>query len=289
MDKFNSIRRASIFGVVGNIFLLIIKLIIGIFTNSQAMIGDALNSAGDIFASVMTFIGNKIASKDADDDHNLGHGKAEYIYSMFISIIMFLMTYGIISGSIKSFFHPEKYIFSWGLLVVCLITIFVKSILYFYTRSLYKKHKNLLLDANSKDHRNDCVLTSLNLVACVFSANGVYFVDGIVGIIIGVWIFFVAFDIFKTSYDVLMDKCISDETKQKVYEIISRHDEIKNVIHFNSTPVGYQYQISFTIYVDGNMSTFDSHKIANDLEKEIDKEIDEIFLTVIHVNPIEIE
>jgi divalent metal cation (Fe/Co/Zn/Cd) transporter len=86
-----------------------------------------------------------------------------------------------------------------------------------------------------------------------------------------------------------MDKCISDETKQKVYEIISRHDEIKNVIHFNSTPVGYQYQISFTIYVDGNMSTFDSHKIANDLEKEIDKEIDEIFLTVIHVNPIEIE
>ncbi len=289
MDKFNSIKKASIFGVVGNIFLLIIKLIIGIFNNSQAMIGDALNSAGDIFASVMTFIGNKIASKGCDDDHNLGHGKAEYIYSMFISMIMFLMTYSIITGSIKSFFHPEKYIFSWGLIVVCLITIFVKSILYFYTRRLYKKYNNLLLDANSKDHRNDCCLTSLNLIACVFSLNGVYFVDGVVGILIGIWIFISAYEIFKQSYDVLMDKCISDETKQKVYEIISRHKEIKNVIHFNSTPVGYQYQISFTIFVDGNMSTFDSHKIANDLEKEIDKEIDEVFLTVIHVNPIEID
>ena len=289
MDKFNSIKRASIFGVIGNIFLLIIKLLIGFITNSQAMIGDALNSAGDIFASVMTFIGNKIASKGCDDDHNLGHGKAEYIYSMFISIIMFMMTYGIISGSIKSFFHPEKYIFSWGLIVVCLITILVKSILYIYTRILYKKYNNLLLDANSKDHRNDCCLTSLNLIACVFSLNGVYFVDGIVGILIGIWIFISAFEIFKQSYDVLMDKCISDETKQKVYEIISRHKEIKNVIHFNSTPVGYQYQISFTIFVDGNMSTFDSHKIANELEKEIDKEIDEVFLTVIHVNPIEID
>ena len=289
MDKFNSIKRASIFGVVGNIFLLIIKLLIGVVTNSQAMIGDALNSAGDIFASVMTFIGNKIASKGCDDDHNLGHGKAEYIYSMFISIIMFMMTYGIISGSIKSFFHPEKYIFSWGLIVVCLITILVKSILYIYTRILYKKYNNLLLDANSKDHRNDCCLTSLNLIACVFSLNGVYFVDGVVGILIGIWIFISAYEIFKQSYDVLMDKCISDETKQKVYEIISRHKEIKNVIHFNSTPVGYQYQISFTIFVDGNMSTFDSHKIANDLEKEIDKEIDEVFLTVIHVNPIEID
>ena len=243
MDKFNSIKKASIFGVIGNIFLLIIKLLIGVVTNSQAMIGDALNSAGDIFASVMTFIGNKIASKGCDDDHNLGHGKAEYIYSMFISIIMFMMTYSIISGSITSFFYPEKYIFSWGLIVVCLITIFVKSILYFYTRSLYKKHNNLLLDANSKDHRNDCLLTSLNLVACVFSLNGVYFVDGIVGILIGIWIFISAYEIFKQSYDVLMDKCISDDTKQKVYEIISRHKEIKNVTHFNSTPVGYQYQI----------------------------------------------
>ena len=289
MDKFNSIKRASIFGVIGNIFLLIIKLLIGFITNSQAMIGDALNSAGDIFASVMTFIGNKIASKGCDDDHNLGHGKAEYIYSMFISIIMFMMTYGIISGSIKSFFHPEKYIISWGLIVVCLITILVKSILYIYTRILYKKYNNLLLDANSKDHRNDCCLTSLNLIACVFSLNGVYFVDGIVGILIGIWIFISAFEIFKQSYDVLMDKCISDDTKKKVYEIIARHKEIKNVIHFNSTPVGYQYQISFTIFVDGNMSTFDSHKIANDLEKEIDKEIDEVFLTVIHVNPIEID
>jgi len=289
MDKFNSIKRASIFGVIGNVFLLIIKLLIGLVTNSQAMIGDALNSAGDIFASVMTFIGNKIASKGCDDDHNLGHGKAEYIYSMFISIIMFMMTYGIISGSIQSFFHPEKYIFSWGLIVVCLITILVKSILYIYTRFLYKKYNNLLLDANSKDHRNDCCLTSLNLIACVFSLNGVYFVDGIVGILIGIWIFISAFEIFKQSYDVLMDKCISDDTKKKVYEIIARHKEIKNVIHFNSTPVGYKYQISFTIFVDGNMSTFDSHKIANDLEKEIDKEIDEVFLTVIHVNPIEID
>ena len=193
MDKFLAIKKASILGVIGNIFLLIIKGIIGIVTNSQAMIGDAINSAGDIFSSIMTFIGNKIASTPCDDDHNLGHGKAEYIYSMFISIIMFMMTYSIIFGSITSFFHPEKYIFSWGLIVVCLITIFVKSILYFYTRRLYKKYNNLLLDANSKDHRNDCLITSLNLVACVFSLNGVYFVDGIVGILIGIWIFISAY------------------------------------------------------------------------------------------------
>jgi len=58
------------------------------------------------------------------------------------------------------------------------------------------------------------------------------------------------------------------------------------VNHFNSTPVGYKYQISFTIFVDGNLSTFESHDIANSLEREIEKEIDEVYLTVIHVNPV---
>ena len=59
--------------------------------------------------------------------------------------------------------------------------------------------------------------------------------------------------------------------------------------HFNSTPVGYKYQISFTIFVDGNLSTFESHEIADTLEKEIKKEIPEIYLSVIHVNPLKVD
>ena len=85
-----------------------------------------------------------------------------------------------------------------------------------------------------------------------------------------------------------MDKCISNETKQKVYEIIETYGDIKKVNHFNSTPIGYKYQISFTIFVDGNMSTYKSHEIADKLEHEITKSFDDIYLTVIHVNPIDI-
>lgn len=57
------------------------------------MIADSFNSAGDILTSLMTFIGNKVASKPSDDDHNLGHGKAEYIYSMLISVTMIFMAF----------------------------------------------------------------------------------------------------------------------------------------------------------------------------------------------------
>ena len=85
MDRFNSANKASIFGILGNILLLILKASIGFISNSQAMIADAFNSFGDVLSSLLTFIGNKISSKQADDDHHLGHGKAEYIYAFLKS------------------------------------------------------------------------------------------------------------------------------------------------------------------------------------------------------------
>lgn len=287
--KFKDIKKASLLGIFGNLFLLLIKGIVGFMSGSQAMIADAFNSASDILSSIMTFFGQRIASKPKDEDHNLGHGKAEYIYSMLISIIMIIMVFKVFKDSIVNLFTLEKATFTPWLIVVCALTIIIKIGLFLYTNRLYKKNKSLLLKANRNDHRNDCILTSLNLIACVLGYYGIYFVDSVAGIFISIWIFIVAYKIFIESYDILMDKSIDDETKEKVYEVISAHKEIKKISHFNSTPVGYMYQISFTIFVDGNLSTFDSHEIANNLEKEIDKKFPEIYLTVIHVNPMDVK
>lgn len=288
MDRFQSTQNASILGMIGNIFLLTIKTIIGIITNSQAMIADSVNSAGDIFSSLMTFIGNKIASKPKDDDHNLGHGKAEYIFSMLVSISMILVALKLLESSVKALLNPIGYTFSWWLVIVCITTISVKLFLYIYTHNLAKKHNNILLEANAKDHINDCIVTTFNLIASLLSLVGIIWFDGVVGIGISIWILWTGVKIFVESYNVLMDKSISEENRQKVLKIIMKHKEIKKVEHFNATPVGYKYQISFTIYIDGNLSTFESHEIANNLEKELDN-LEEIYLTVIHVNPIEIE
>ena len=257
-------------------------------TKSQAMIADSVNSAGDIFSSFMTFVGNKIASKPSDDDHNLGHGKAEYIFSLLVSISMIIVAVKLLQNSVVALINQTGYTFSWWLVVICIVTIITKLSLYIYTHSLAKKHNNILLEANAKDHINDCVATTFNLIAALLSLVGILWFDGIVGTGISVWILWSGINIFLESYNVLMDKTISCENKQKVFDIIKKYKEIKKVEHFNATPVGYKYQISFTIYVDGNLSTFESHEIANRLEKELSK-LDEIYLTVIHVNPIKIE
>lgn len=285
MDRYNSTKKAGILGIFGNVFLLIIKAIIGFSSNSQAMIADAANSAGDIFASLMTFIGNKIASEPGDKTHNFGHGKAEYIFSLFISISMIFVASKLLFDSIMSLVYKEVFTFSWFLVAVCITTIIVKLSLYLYTNLLVKKYNNILLEANMKDHKNDCIVTTFTLISILLSFFNIFWFDGIVGIGISLWICYTGIKIFIESYNVLMDISIDTDTEKLILDLAHSYKDIKKVDNISSSPVGYQYIVVMTIYVDGNMSTFNSHNLADSLEQDITK-LDKIYKAIIHVNPI---
>ena len=229
--KHNKIKKASIYGIIGNIFLLLIKGTIGFITGSRAMIADAFNSAGDIFSSLMTYIGNKIASIPRDEDHNLGHGKAEYIYSLIISIIMILTSLIIFKDSLITIIYKKTYEYSNWLIIVCITTIITKVLLFIYTNKLYKKYHNILIKANSKDHLIDSIITTTNLISIILAKYNIYLLDGIVGILISLWIIYSSITIFKESYDILMDKCISSDTKKEVLDIIKKYPEIKRIMN----------------------------------------------------------
>ena len=286
MNRFETTRRVGILGIVGNIFLLIIKIVVGILAKSQSMIADAANSASDIFASLMTFIGNKIASEPSDEDHNFGHGKAEYIFSLFISISMIVVSLKILYDSALSIIYKNEIIFSWWLIIVCIITIVTKLTLYLYSKSALKKFNNILLESNMKDHRNDCIVTSFTTISIILSLFGLYWVDGIVGIGISFWIFYTGIKIFIESYNVLMDKSINPKIKEKIYAIIIKFDGVKEIVGMHTIPTGYKYILVLTIGVDGNMETFKSHTIADNLQKEIESKFDVIDRVIVHVEPL---
>ena len=284
-EKFADTKKAGILGIIGNIFLLIIKATVGFISKSQAMIADSVNSAGDIFASLMTFIGNKIASVPNDEDHNLGHGKAEYIFSMFISISMILVSAKLLFDSVSTLILGNNLNFSWFLVIVCIVTIITKLSLYIYTKIAYQKYKNILLEANMKDHRNDCVVTSFTLISVVLALFGIYWFDSVVGIGISIWICYTGIKIFIESYNVLMDVSVDDKTKNLIIDISKKYSDIKELDNIISTPVGDKYLVFITIKLDGNMSTFESHDLADNLEKDVNK-LDNIYKTIVHVDPI---
>lgn len=287
MDRYDSTRKAGLLGILGNLFLLIIKGSIGFISNSQAMIADSANSASDIFASLMTWIGNKIASEPQDESHNFGHGKAEYIFSLFISISMIIISFKLLYDSAYTLINGSIMQFSWFLVIVCFITIAIKLALYFYTNNLCKKYENILLEASKNDHRNDCIATSFTLLSILGSLIGITWLDGIVGIGISIWIAITGVKIFTQSYNILMDESIDEDTKDLILQYVRNYKDIKKIDHFSSTPVGYKYVIVLTIYVDGNMTTFESHELADNLEKDINS-LEKVYNTIIHVNPIKI-
>lgn len=282
--KYKDIKKAGLLGIVGNIFLLIIKGTIGFLTNSQSMIADSVNSASDILASLMTFIGNKISSEPKDNDHNFGHGKAEYLFSLFISITMIVVSIKLFLDSILSLINNSHFTFSWALIVICILTIIIKFALFIYTKKLYKKYDNILLKSNYKDHRNDCIVTTSTLISIIFGLYGIYWVDGLVGTGISVWILLTGISIFTESYNVLMDISLDEKTKETIMNLVKEHEAIKNCYNLYSTPIGNKYFVVFTIAVDGEMSTYNSHKLANHLEKDVEA-LDKIDKVVIHVHP----
>ena len=285
MNRFEVTKKAGLLGILGNVFLLIIKSIVGIISNSQAMIADSINSASDIFASSMTSIGNKIASVPEDESHNFGHGKAEYIFSLLISLSMIIISIKLFYNSIMSLINKEKFTFSPFLVIVCIITIIVKFFLYKYTKKMFKEYNNILLEANYKDHRNDCIVTTFTLISILLGLCNIYWFDGVVGLGISIWIFYTGLKILTESYNVLMDISIDNKTKNIILDLAHECKEIKNITDFYTIPTGYQYVVILTIHIDGNMSTFDSHKLADNLEKNICS-IDKISRAIIHVNPI---
>ena len=285
-QKFKATKKAGLLGIFGNLFLLIIKGFIGFYTNSQSMIADAINSASDIIASLMTFIGNKISNEPKDDTHNFGHGKAEYIFSLFISITMMGLSLKLLIDSILRLINQTTFNYSVFLIIVCLITIITKLCLFIYTHRLYKKYDNILLKSNAEDHRNDCLLTTLTLISIISGHFfGIYYVDGIVGLLISLWIFVSGLKIFIESYNILMDISIDPKTKADIIALVKRHENVLNCINFYAIPIGYNYVLIFTIEVDGQMTTYDSHKLAEHLEKEISNH-EKIEKVIIHVDPV---
>lgn len=204
---------------------------------------------------------------------------------MFISIAMIFVAAKLLFDSISTLLLGGKLQFSWFLILVCITTIFTKLVLYFYTRKAYQSHPSILLEANMKDHRNDCIVTSFTLLSIVLTLFHIYWVDSIVGIGISLWICYTGVTIFIESYNVLMDISVDDKTKDLILDIVYGFSEVKNVTDIVSTPVGDRYLVFITIGLDGNLSTFESHKLADMIEETVNG-LEKIYKTVIHVEPV---
>lgn len=284
MDRFKTTRKVALLGIAANIFLLLIKLTAGFLSRSQAMIADGFNSAGDVFASVLTLVGNSIASKPEDKDHPYGHGKAEYIFSMIISLSLLLVSFTIFKSALSSILNKAVFQMSWFLIAVAITTMLIKLTLFIYTSRVGKSLENLLVLANSEDHRNDVFVTAGTIIGIVMGYFGIAWVDGAVGIGISLWIFYTGIKIFISAFKVLMDTNIDPVFMENTTRLVAGIKGVDHIDSINAKPVGAGFILLIKVSVDGEMSVNESHKIASEIKAQV-KNIKGIKDAVVHINP----
>lgn len=278
-------EKVGLLGIVGNVFLFILKIVVALASKSQSMFADSVNSGTDILSSIMTFVGGRISQNASDEQHNYGYGKAEYVFSLIISLIMGYLAITVAVEGAKALIIQSQFEFSYALIVVCLITIITKVCLYIYTNKIGKQSENILVLANSQDHKNDVWITTSVLVGIIASRFNAYFLDGLIAIFIACKIFIEAIKFFITSYSVLIDKSINEVKLEEIREIIRSFKSIDHIDKITSKAAGKSFVIIIKVSVDGNMTVNESHDIAGKLKARV-MELKDVYDVIVHINPV---
>ena len=149
-----------------------------------------------------------------------------------------MVTYQIFRNSLEFIIKKQSFVFSWQLATVAFITIALKMFLWVYTRRVGEKWDNLLIIANAEDHRNDILVTASTLIGILLGSRGIYWVDGVVGIGISLWIGYTGVRIFISAYNVLMDTNIDEKLTDRLIRDIEAINGVEHVDSINAKPIG---------------------------------------------------
>ena len=159
------IVRTSIIGIVANVFLAAFKAVIGLMTNSIAIVLDAVNNISDAGSSLITIVGTKLAAKEPDKKHPFGYGRIEYLSAMIISVIVLYAGITSFVESVKQIIHPETPDYSTVSLIIVAVAVVVKILLGRYVKSVGEKVNSDSLVNSGKDAMLDSVISASTLVA----------------------------------------------------------------------------------------------------------------------------
>lgn len=284
------IKMVGIITILINLLLAILKSIVGIISNSSAIISDAIHSASDIFSTIVVLIGSKIAHQKVDDEHPYGHERFESIAAFVLSIMLFFTAFQIAyvcfdklvlitRGKTLSAKFPILCI------IVAIISIVVKAWMYFYTKKVAIEVKSTSLKADAWHHLTDSLSSIASLIGSIGIFIGFTILDPIFGIVICLFIVKVAYDISKESINQLIDKRASFLMEQKIKLIVLNNHQVIQIESLKTRQFGNKIYVDLEVIVNENLTLKEGHKIAHDLHDALEEELTDILHCMVHISP----
>ena len=261
MNREKTIIRTSIIGIIANILLVGFKAFVGFIAGSISIVMDALNNLTDALSSIITIIGTKLSNKKPDRKHPFGHGRVEYITSTIIAVLILfaggLAIYESIVSIVEYFTSGDKILpsFAWYSLVIIGVAILVKVGIGIFYKIQGKKVNSEALKASGTDALFDAILSTATLVGAIFAVTLHWYVEGYLGIIIGLFIIKSGIDVLRESFSSIIGERHDPEETKNMLADISSVPGVKGAYDLIIHSYGpNKYVGSVHIGVEGNLS-----------------------------------
>ena len=281
--------QVSANSIAVNLMLSIFKLIAGLMASSGAMISDAIHSASDVFSTIIVIIGVKISGKASDEDHPYGHDRFECVASIILAILLGVTGVGIgLTGVQKLTAGHYDTLAVPGVLALAaaVISIVVKEIMYWYTRNAAKKINSGALMADAWHHRSDALSSVGAFIGILGARMGYPILDPIASVVICIFIWKAAYDIFKDAVDKMVDKSCDEKTIQKMREVIASQTGVENIDLLQTRLFGAKIYVDIEIAADKTLSLENAHEIAQRVHDAVEKNFPLVKHCMVHVNPM---
>lgn len=272
-------------GIALNLLLFAGKFFAGTLSGSIAITADAFNNLSDAGSSVVTLLGFRIAAKTPDPGHPFGHGRAEYLSGLAVSMLILLMGLELAKESVGKILHPALVDFSWLVVGILAASIGVKLYMVVYNRAVGRKMNAPALLAAAADSLGDCVSTAAVLIATLIGHFFSVPVDGWVGILVALFIFKGGIGAAKDTIDPLLGRPPTPEFVKEIEDLVLAHQEISGIHDLVVHDYGpSRVMISLHAEVPASGSVMELHDVIDNIEQELHRKLH--CEAVIHMDPI---
>jgi len=255
--------------VLVNSVLFILKLLIGIIVGAVSVIADAVHTLSDVVSSIVVIWGFKQAEKPADVEHPYGHGRAEYIATLIIAILLCVAGIEFIEASIDRIQNPEQVVAEWWMILILMVTIIMKEITARYAEFLSSKIVSGVLHADAWHHRIDAISSIMVVAAMIAGKYGYPVVDGWAGLGVALFLIFTGFEIAKDAVDDLIGKPPASEEVEVIRQIVMSVDGVLGAHDITIHSYGHDKFISVHVEIDADKSTAEAHDISEEVEYKL--------------------
>ena len=279
-------ERVTLVGSVLDAGLGTLKLIVGTFAHSQALIADGLHSLSDLATDVLVFLAARHANAEPDDDHPYGHERIETVATVVLGLVLIAVGVGIAADAVNRMLHPEllQKPEAWALAAAG-VSIVAKEWVFRYTLAAARRLRSNLLEANAWHSRSDALSSIVVCIGVAGTMAGLDYVDAVAAVVVGYMVAQVGWRFAYRSYQELIDTALDDDERQDIADIIKAIPGVHSLHELRTRSMGAKALVDVHIMLaDPRVSVSEGHQISELVRARLMRELDAVSDVMVHID-----